>query len=43
MTTQEPILCPDCGWSGTVSELESDEGNGTYQCPACDAEIKVVE
>ena len=33
----EPVLCPDCGWTGQESDIESE--NGDYQCPVCMAVI----
>lgn len=35
----ETYLCPDCGWTGTESELERS-GDG-HACPICRASIRV--
>jgi predicted RNA-binding Zn-ribbon protein involved in translation (DUF1610 family) len=37
---QNPVLCPDCGWTGTRSEL--DEGDEVHNCPVCDTDIEFV-
>ncbi len=37
----ETVLCPDCGWTGTNSEL--DENDGVHACPICDTDIEFVD
>jgi len=34
----EPVLCPDCGWTGTKADLE-EGGN----CPVCTQNIEFVD
>ena len=36
----EPILCPECGWTGTVEEAAAD---GAQRCPICETDIEIVE
>lgn len=38
---RDPILCPECGWTGTQADLDSTEEATT--CPACDTNIEFVE
>jgi predicted RNA-binding Zn-ribbon protein involved in translation (DUF1610 family) len=33
MTGRDPVLCPECGWTGQPSDLEAGEGRGA--CPVC--------
>jgi len=33
----EPLLCPDCGWTGT--ESDTDDGD----CPVCSKTVEFVE
>ncbi|QSG09833.1 hypothetical protein HSR122_2457 [Halapricum desulfuricans] len=37
----EPVMCPECGWTGTEAELE--HADGVEQCPVCDTNIEFVE
>lgn len=41
MTDTEPVLCPECGWTGTVDDLALDDG--TRQCPVCAEAIEFIE
>jgi hypothetical protein len=33
--------CPDCGWTGDLSELSVEDG--IRQCPVCDDDIEIIE
>lgn len=33
----EPLLCPECGWSGTETKLEDGD------CPVCAASIEFID
>lgn len=36
-----PMLCPNCGWQGAVSECEPDvDGDGSLGCPTCQAVVR---
>jgi hypothetical protein len=37
----EPTQCPDCGWTGTRSELAVS--GGTRSCPVCGDDIGIVD
>lgn len=37
MATDEPVLCPDCGWTGPATALERVDGEST--CPVCGVTI----
>jgi len=37
----EPTQCPDCGWTGTRSELAVS--GGTRSCPVCGDDIEIVD
>jgi DNA-directed RNA polymerase subunit RPC12/RpoP len=37
----DTYLCPDCGWTGSESELDRSEGG--HSCPVCRASIRVEE
>ncbi|MDY6819904.1 MAG: hypothetical protein SVG88_14685 [Halobacteriales archaeon] len=40
-TDSDPVLCPECGWSGRRSALtETDDG---VECPICAENIELVE
>lgn len=45
--TEEPpsdqflTQCPDCGWTGDLSELSVEDG--TRLCPVCDDDIEIIE
>lgn len=34
----EPIMCPECGWTGTEDALDADQ-----QCPVCDTNVGFVD
>lgn len=34
----DPILCPECGWTGKRQDLEDDQ-----QCPVCDEDIEFMD
>lgn len=38
---QRLTLCPDCGWTGDLSEVSVEDG--TRSCPACGDDIEIVE
>jgi uncharacterized protein (DUF983 family) len=35
----EPVLCPDCGWTGTTDDFD----DGVDQCPVCETNIEFVD
>jgi DNA-directed RNA polymerase subunit RPC12/RpoP len=35
----DPYLCPTCGWTGNLTELNQSVGG--YTCPVCEADIAV--
>lgn len=37
----EPVLCPDCGWTGTTEDFEDDPNQP--RCPLCATDIEFVE
>ncbi|WP_269814463.1 hypothetical protein [Halorussus litoreus] len=39
--SEETVLCPDCGWTGSKSELDADAG--VHSCPICDTDIEFVD
>ena len=36
----EPVLCPDCGWTGTTDNFEASEDK---RCPLCSTDIEFVD
>ncbi|MFB6299094.1 MAG: hypothetical protein ABEH65_02415 [Halobacteriales archaeon] len=41
MTDSDPVLCPECGWSGVRSDLT--EIDDEVECPVCAENIELVE
>jgi hypothetical protein len=39
--SDNPVLCPDCGWTGQPTTLD-DDGN-SRSCPLCSTDIEFVE
>jgi hypothetical protein len=37
----DPVMCPECGWTGTERDL--DDPAGVQQCPVCDTNVEFVE
>lgn len=37
----DPVLCPDCGWSGSRDDL--DASAGVESCPVCDTDVEFVD
>jgi len=37
----EPVMCPECGWTGTRSDLDRSED--VQQCPVCDTNVEFVD
>lgn len=37
----DPVLCPECGWTGTTDDLETIQG--VESCPVCDTDIEFVD
>ncbi|MFB6112310.1 MAG: hypothetical protein ABEJ35_07235 [Halobacteriaceae archaeon] len=41
MSDRDAVLCPICGWTGAINDLEVRDGG--HYCPACDEEIEAVQ
>lgn len=41
MAGDNPVLCPECGWSGTDAALE--QRDDVRACPVCDTDIEIIE
>jgi len=37
----DPVLCSECGWTGTQSDLDATDG--VESCPLCDTDIEIIE
>ncbi|MDG5778703.1 hypothetical protein VB773_08095 [Haloarculaceae archaeon H-GB2-1] len=37
----DPILCSNCGWTGTRSELDGEDPD--YTCPLCETDVEFVD
>ncbi len=37
----EPVMCPECGWTGTERDLDVEAG--VKQCPVCDTNVEFVD
>ena len=37
----EPVMCPECGWTGTEQDL--DATGDVHQCPICDTDVEIVD
>ncbi len=37
----EPVMCPECGWTGTQADLNQSES--VQQCPVCDTNVEYIE
>lgn len=40
MSDSDPILCPDCGWTGVSADLELVDDD--YHCPICTRNIEKI-
>jgi hypothetical protein len=40
-TMPDNVLCATCGWTGTHSELDTEDGE--RQCPVCAEVVEFVE
>lgn len=40
-TETDPVLCPECGWSGIQSDLVAVDD--TLECPVCAENIELVD
>jgi hypothetical protein len=38
---KDPVLCPECGWSGDRTDLV--ETPDVESCPVCDTDIEFVD
>jgi len=41
MGESDPILCPECGWTGTADQRVREDGQ--LQCPICAETFEYVE
>lgn len=41
MGESDPILCPECGWTGTADQRVHEDGQ--LQCPICAETFEYVE
>jgi len=41
MTDSDPILCPECGWTGTADQRVRKDDQ--LQCPVCAETVEHVE
>ncbi|WP_372909770.1 hypothetical protein [Salinigranum sp.] len=39
--SDDPVLCPDCGWTGHPTKL--DDGGDARSCPLCSTDIEFVD
>jgi len=37
----EPVMCPECGWTGTERDLDVEAG--VKKCPVCDTNVEFVD
>ena len=37
--SDDTVLCPDCGWTGTPVDLDDERGD----CPVCSTDIEFVD
>jgi hypothetical protein len=41
--SDDPVLCPDCGWSGRPATLDDADGSDARACPVCSTDVEFVD
>jgi predicted RNA-binding Zn-ribbon protein involved in translation (DUF1610 family) len=37
----DPVLCPECGWTGVEADLERTAAG--YECPVCAEVVELID